>query len=327
MEINLEEMDLEPDQIVVLSVAGSYLYGTDTLNSDKDYLGIYIPTERQLLLNDYPKQKSLPKKSGLDLQIWSIHYFMKLACQGETMAIDLLHAPDDYIVMKNSTWDYLKRYRKRFFTKKMKSFVSYARKQAAKYGIKGTRIETLETVINAIKNVPIRGVWEDDVLRLKDIWHKLPKGDHIHFLDTKPFRMYQVAGKKFQETVTIEYAINQLEKSLTEYGKRAMLAKENQGIDWKAISHAVRSIDQVHDILTFGDYEYPLRNADFIRNIKLGKLDFAEVVQPYLEEGMNEIEEMIEKSNLPDEVDKEFWNEWLIFEMKERVLINDKWID
>ena len=134
--------------------------------------------------------------------------------------------------------------------------------------------------------------------------------------------MYQVAGKKFQETVKIAYIKDHLKKSLNEYGNRAMLARENKGVDWKGISHAIRSADQVYDILRFGDFDFPLRTAAFIRNVKMGKLDFIDVVQPYLEESMNDLEKLMEASDLPDEVDREYWNGWVVHIMKEHVLMD-----
>lgn len=326
-EIDLNQMGLGLNQIVVLTEAGSSMYGTQTPTSDRDYLGIYVPTERQLLINNYPKQVSLPKDSGLDLQIWSIHYFLKLAMQGETMAIDLTHAPEHCIVAREpEVWGFIQDNRTKFYTKGMKSFVSYARKQAAKYGIKGTRIEALENVIAYLKGCLDHNPFYHDDGRLKDIWENLPKGEHIHFLDTEPYKMYQVAGKKFQETVKITYILERLEKDLTSYGKRAMLARENKGIDWKGVSHAIRSAQQVHDILTLGDYQYPLRNAEFITKVKMGKLDFESVVQPLLEEDMRQVETLIEKSNLPEPYDQEwvenqkFWNDWVVKLMRDKVL-------
>jgi hypothetical protein len=314
-----EYTNIDFHQLVVLTVAGSHMYGMNTMNSDRDFLGIYMPTKEQLLLNEYPKQASYPKKSGLDLQIWSIHYFLKLAMAGETMAIDLLHAPDELLVAcQPDVWGYLQKNRRMFFTKNMKAFVSYARKQAAKYGLKGKRIESLEMIIEYLN-----GVREDT--KLWEIWNGLPKGDHIHFLDIRPYRMYQVCGKKFQETVSVSYIKEHLQKSLTDYGYRAKLAKDNKGVDWKAVSHAMRSSDQVWEVLVNGDYEYPLKNANFLKDVKLGKLDFTTVVQPYLEKTMDGIEELILESDLPDKVDKKFWNEWLIFLMMEQLNMNWIW--
>jgi len=305
--IDFESLGLHETQVIVLSDAGSNLYGTATPESDVDYLGVFVPTKRQLLLNNFPKQVHLPKSSGLDAQLWSIHYFLKLACQGETMAMDLLHAPFScWKIFNNDIWPELYHNSHLFYTKEMKSFVSYARKQAAKYGIKGTRIEAYEDVIKFLSNYAPYNA------KLKDVWDKLPaESEHIHFLNTEPFKMYQVCGKKYQETVKVSYALEHLKKDLTGYGSRAMLARKNEGVDWKAISHALRSAYQVWDILTIGTYTFPCPNADYLRDIKQGKIDFTEV-QNWLELLMKNIEEMIPKSNLPDEVDKEYWDDWLI---------------
>ena len=317
----IKDLGIGMNQVIVLAEAGSSMYGTRTPDSDRDYLGVYLPTETQLLLNEYPRQISLPKDSGLDCQMWSIHYFLKLAMQGETMALDLLHVPDLCVATVNhDIWIQLVSNRRKFYTKGLKAFVSYARKQAAKYGIKGTRIEAIENVLTYLKDCCSYNPFYQTDGKLRDIWDNLPQGEHIHFIDAHPWKMYQVAGQSFQETVRIPYVINLLEKKLTRYGKRAMLARENQGIDWKGVSHAIRCAEQVYDILEYGDYEYPLRNAKFITNVKEGKLDFKTVVQPVLEADMNDVEVLIDSSNLPDEVDKEYWNNWIIKLMREHVL-------
>lgn len=307
---------IKKEQILVLSVAGSHMYGLDTPDSDKDYLGVFIPTKEQLLLNNFPRQVKLPKSSGLDLQMWSIHYFLKLACQGETMAIDLLHAPYDCWLIYSDAWKELVNNRTKFFTREMKSYISYTRKQAAKYGIKGTRMDSLTDVINFLEGF-------DPSYKLFNVWEHLPTGEHIHFIDAiepDPYRMYQVCGKKFQETVMIGYALKGLKKSLTEYGKRAKLAQDNNGIDWKAISHALRTAFQVRDILRYGDYEYPLNERGFLKSVKKGKQDFMMFVQPELEQVVKQVEELIEKSTLPYEVDIDFWKQWLINLLKKHVL-------
>jgi thermostable 8-oxoguanine DNA glycosylase len=312
-EFDLDELGLRKDQIIILSVTGSNMYGTTTPDSDKDYIGVYMPTKEQLLLNDFPKSMGLPKNSEIDLQIWSIHHFMKLACQGETLSIDLLHAPYScWLIWENRIWEELINNRHLFFTKEMNAFVSYARKQAAKYGVKGTRIASLEKVIKALKGMP-----EDS--KLTKHWSKLPEGEHIHFLDTKPYRMYQINGKKYQETVSVGYILEHVKKHLTEYGKRAMIAKDNKGIDWKGVSHAIRSAEQVYAILKYGDYNYPLANTNFIKNVKLGKVKF-DVAQAIIEGLMSEIEILIGRTDLPETVDKEFWNKWLIKLMEDYVI-------
>ena len=64
---------------------------------------------------------------------------------------------------------------------------------------------------------------------VKDIWDKLPDLEHTRkYYDEKSgLNIYEVCGKKFQETAKIEYVIPILENFKTQYGQRAILAQQN----------------------------------------------------------------------------------------------------
>lgn len=308
MEFNdLQSLGLKSEQIIILSKSGAHMYGTDTPESDLDFLGVFLPTREQLLMNKVPSYAKLPTESGYDILLWSIYHFMELACQGETMAVDLLHSPYPCWQMYNpGIWDQLRTARHMFYTKNMTAFVSYARKEATKYGVKGERLNELKNVMECLKSF-------DGNLRLKNIWDELPEGKYVHFFnDDKPVRTYEVCGRKYQETVKVSYAISRLTLLLTDYGKRAKIAAENDGIEWKSLSHAYRVVEQLYCILKQGEYEYPLPNNAFIKGIKLGKFDFNSVVQPALADSIDDVEKLMAESNLPETVDKQYWDKWLI---------------
>lgn len=316
LQIDIEALGLTKDQILILSIAGSHMYGTSTPDSDEDYVGVYIPSKKQILLNQYPNQIPVPKESGLDCKIWSIHYFIDNICRGETMAIDLLHSPYDcWLLYNTQVWPWLVENKHKFYTKNMEAYTSYAMKQASKYGNKGSNIKTLKSVISFLENKEGFTVSLNiNNKKLKDIWDDLPTGEHIHFIDpidSNPYRMYQVCGAKFHETVKISYILNALKMKLTSYGNRAIIAEQNGGIDWKAISHAIRAAEQLYWILRYGSYSYPLKNADFITQVKMGKISL-EMAYAVFEDYMNEIKIMTEKCNLPDNVDKKIWMDWLM---------------
>jgi hypothetical protein len=46
--------------------------------------------------------------------------------------------------------------------------------------------------------------------------------------------------------------------------------------------------------------------------VKTGKLHFVNDVQPALEEVMAKVEALAEKSNLPAQVDRNYWDNWLL---------------
>ena len=308
-------------QLIVLMQFGSHLYGTDTPESDLDYKGIYLPTREQILLGRIPKSYSYhpPKGEGeknaagdMDVEIYSLHYFLKLALEGQTVALDMLHAPDAWPVYENPIWFDLRRNRSKFYTKNMQAFIGYARQQAAKYGIKGSRLDAFKTVIDRLQPTQYGIVTAN---RLQDIWNALPEGEHIHKLDPNPHdksnsRIYQVCGKKFMESIPIPQVIQCLRRAYDEYGARAKLARNNEGIDWKAVSHALRAAYQTDDILVRGDIVYPLAVREFLKRVKSGQESW-EYVQWLLEYTMKEIEDLATVSDLPAKADQKWWNEWL----------------
>lgn len=79
--------------------------------------------------------------------------------------------------------------------------------------------------------------------RLKEIWEQLPDLEYTHkYIDeSSGLRMYEVCGRKFQETAKIDYVLECLRKVEQGYGKRARQAEQNKNIDFKAVSHALRA--------------------------------------------------------------------------------------
>lgn len=304
--------------IIVKMKFGSHLYGTNTPESDTDYKGIFMPDREQVLLGKIPKSINTQTKTNnneknssedVDTELYSLHYFIHLACKGETVALDMLHAPDNMIIESSDIWHQIVAQRQRFYTKNLKAFVGYARRQASKYGIKGSRLSDARNVLTFLKHscCSIRSVWDD-----------LPEGEHIfkHPPDINGIRMYEVCGKKIPETVSVEYAYNIVDKFEKVYGERVRQAANNENIDWKAISHALRAAFQVKQILTEGTITFPLKEAAYLKDVKQGLLDYQTVVCPRLEELMDEVEQLSAASILPDKVDRKYWDDFLIKEIE-----------
>jgi predicted nucleotidyltransferase len=300
--------------LIVKMNFGAHLYGTATSDSDVDYKGIFMPTKDEVLLGRIPKshshssgkEESKNTKDDIDIEIYSFHYFIKLACDGQTVAMDMLHAPEEMILQSSNVWKAIIKNRHRFYTKNLKSFIDYARRQASKYGIKGSRINAALQILELLKK-------EDSAKKMRQIWDDLPRIEHCYdiALDPNGMRQYQVCGKSFQESATIGYVIPILEKFYNDYGRRARLAAENKNIDWKAVSHALRAAYQTKEILTENNLIFPLKMAPFLMKVKQGKLDYLTEVAPVLESLMEEVEELSLKSTLPETVDRKFWDQFI----------------
>ena len=293
---------------------GAHLYGTATSDSDVDYKGIFMPTKGEVLLGRIPKshshstgkEASKNTKNDVDVEIYSFHYFIKLACDGQTVAMDMLHAPEEMMLQSSKIWKAIIKNRHKFYTKNLKSFIDYARRQASKYGIKGSRINAALQVLELLKK-------EDPLKKMSEIWDELPRMEHCYDIAPDPngMRQYQVCGKSFQESATIGYVIPILEKFYNDYGQRARLAAENKNIDWKAVSHALRAAYQTREILTKKNLVFPLETAPFLMEVKQGKLDYLTEVAPVLESLMEEVEELSLNSTLPESVDRKFWDQFI----------------
>ena len=293
---------------------GSHLYGTDTENSDIDYKGVFLPSREEILLGNIPKCRNFTtgnyedknSPGDVDEEIYSLHYFIKLACDGQTVAMDMLHAPEEFLIETSKIWETIVRQKNKFYTKNLNSFVSYARRQASKYGIKGSRLNAASRVLTLLKS-------NDPKFKLRKIWDQLPKIEHCYETGVDPngLRQFQICGKIFQESSSIGYVIPILEKFYDDYGHRAKLAAENKNIDWKAISHALRAAIQTKEIMTQGTITFPLKDAPFLMKVKAGKLDYTAEVAPTLESLMDEVEKLVSHSNLPEEVGIDHWNRFI----------------
>ena len=300
--------------IIVKMKFGAHLYGTATSDSDIDYKGIFMPSKDEVLLGRIPKShshstgkdESKNTKDDIDVEIYSFHYFIKLACDGQTVAMDMLHAPEEMILQSSDIWKAIIKNRHKFYTKNLKSFIDYTRRQASKYGIKGSRINAALQLLELLKR-------EDPLKKIREIWDELPRIEHCYDIAPDPngMRQYQVCGKSFQESATIGYVIPILEKFYDDYGRRARLAAENRNIDWKAVSHALRAAYQIREILTENSLTFPLKMAPFLMKVKKGELDYLTEVAPVLESLMEEVEELSLSSSLPETVDRKFWDQFI----------------
>ncbi|UPW42463.1 hypothetical protein EBPHNEJP_00165 [Salmonella phage CF-SP2] len=320
---------------VVKSYFGSHLYGTSTPESDVDFKEIFVPNARDILLGramnhtnfNTNNTETKNTKDDVDHELYSLKYFFHLAATGETVALDMLHTPPELVVKSDlpDVWKFIQDNRWRFYTTNMKSYLGYVRKQAAKYGVKGSRLAALRRVLEIINDVPEQWVDypEDDIVRVRrtkveDIKHRLPENEFCEWVfhnheKTGPQTFYTVLGRKYQTTLSVIELKQSLNKLDSEYGERARKAEANEGIDWKALSHAYRAGYQLKEIYKTGDLKYPLCTAPFILEIKQGLIPFKDV-QASLEDIVDEVEALAmvaSKNGMPNKIDMTFWDKFL----------------
>lgn len=321
---------------------GSKLYGTNTPTSDTDYKSIFIPTSREIVLggkehftNNTGNDESKNSPDDMDREYFSLKNFIHLAKKGETIAIDMIHTPDHMnMANANPHWDFIRKNRAKLYTTDMKAYLGYVKKQAHKYGIKGSRLSALRLVRDwsqtlpeikpvvmesaqnkrRVKNVSwVEGVMHQDTI-LADFLSSAPiDKDHAFIENIKGSMYYKILSSAFQETLSIKNFKNSIERMWNAYGERARQAEQNEGIDWKSLHHAVRGGLQLMEIYETGDLKYPLAQKDLLIQIKNGEMPYKEVSQ-ILDDVVDDVERLTlvaSANGMPEKVDSKFWDDFV----------------
>ena len=321
------------NNIIMKCKFGSTLYGTSGPNSDIDIKGIAFQSSKDFILNgpkkhiEYSSTGSNDSKNSsedIDIEIYTIHAFIKHALDGQTVAMDMLHCPDNMLIESSYIWQEIRKNRSKFYSKNIESFISYALGQASKYGIKGSRLndakaalDWLDSQVNLHRDDSFSGT--NTKISACDL-STFPKGEHIiwHDADANGIPMIEVCNRKFNIQTKLLYAHDIVRKFYDAYGERAKKAASDEGRDWKAISHAFRAAYQTKQLFTEGDIIFPLKEAEFLKQIKYGEISYS-LIGPKLEELIDEVKEIKGKCSLPEQPDREFWNDWLYNQMQFRI--------
>lgn len=304
-------------RILVKAVAGSHLFGTNTISSDKDFKGIYLPTADEILLNKFDKTKHIKTNNtntkntseDVDIEFYSLDKFLLMLYQGQTVAWELLFTPDDKILEADPLWYEIRAAAPTFLNKNVDAFLGYCKQQANKYGIRGSRMNTVERVLSILKNYP-----KQQLLKGIDEWdqEKINNCEHVEMIKDKNGKdLLVICGKKFGLDTSLQYVVAPLQLYYETYGERSKLAKENEGVDFKALSHAVRVCMQASSLLTKGKIDLPMTevNVTLLKKIKAGELPFLEVSQ-IIEDSLDLV--LVDKamSTLPDKSNLEAFEYW-----------------
>lgn len=324
--------------VLFKAIAGSHLFGLDTKSSDKDYKGIYLPSKEEILLGNYSSTRSSStgvndtknSKDDVDVELYSLPKFFKMLHNGDTAALELLFTPDEFVVESTPEWEYIRSFRSQLVSKKVSAMIGYARQQAAKYGIKGSRMGELSIVIAKLDELERSFDFPKPKLKLK--WEELTEAfkklRHVHEIELemktdqedRKVPAFDILGKKFDHHCTFQHVLQHLKRTYKEYGYRAREAKKNNGIDWKALSHAMRVMFQGRELLLTHTISLPHVGGrkDLLLSVKQGLVEFSEV-SSMLEDQLQELEEIKVKSDLPERVSEDLTKK-LTIELFEKVV-------
>lgn len=304
--------------ILYVTEYGSKLYGTDTPESDTDYRGIFLPSYDSRILGTDPDYIKLDTNTSneansskdIDIHLDSIHKWFNLLAKGETGAIDVLFSmwssSSTYFVPTFTDWvkgNYLS-----LITSNPKAFCGYAIGQAKRNNVKGQRYNEL---CEFISNTKQAFNFKELVPRDQKLGHTemdLSGYKYINWKEAEPPRgqsgtwtYLEVLGKLYPPTWKLDFVLEKLEEMKEQYGDRAKKAVDN--VDWKALSHALRVVQEVKELLSTRFIKFPLQDRRYILEIKQGKHELEDIVQE-LSNYIEEIDELVKITDLPNKVDQ-----------------------
>ena len=318
-------------KVVYVTQYGSKLYGTDNPNSDTDYKGIFIPNQQSVILkqdiehynfnsNDTNTKNS---KDDIDLQLFSIYKWFNLLKKGETGAMDILFSlfREDTQVYNdtNFTKIIIQNYKK-FYNKNLHSFLGYCVGQSKVYNIRGERFNELHIFVEYF-NALVKEQGEnklESMFPLVENMFNTTVYKYIKFVSAPTSRgsgeakegiYIEVLGKRFLGTVSIKYFSEKITEMEEQFGNRARASAK--GVDFKALSHAVRVIDEVEELIDDEFITFPLNNRVYVTSVKEGNEKLEDVMN-YIDQKLNVVQEKLEKSLLQEKSDEAFMNALLL---------------
>ena len=277
--------------LLFLTLFGSTLYGTATPGkSDLDVRGVFLPSRTSLALGKAPKSLHFSTGDGesrnsaedLDIDLWSVqHWLLKLLPAGDTGALDVLFSPSnaDCTLYRHPVLDRVFASPLRLMdTGKGRAYAEYSLGQAKKYGIKGSRVGALKAVRNwLMAHCPSPSPSD----RLGDILDELAAacadGRFCYPATVQDEKALHLCGKMHMASVRTAEFVRRVESDMLKYGARAEEAERNQGLDFKALSHALRALDQMEELLQTGKIVFPLKNRDELVAVKNGASPWKEI--------------------------------------------------
>ena len=291
--------------LVLEIISGSHLYGTNTEDSDKDYVGIILPSDKEVfgLLNMEELDLSIKSKTedgknskeAVDRKFYEFRKFIKLAKENNPNILEILFADDKNIINISNIGEALLDNYAMFIDHRAIyiKFISYAKSQKHKMIIKPENFQNLneglsffydyinaDSVINLSNEESIQASRKLVIELQSEIANKKAP---IEIKDS----FIKVGDLNFDKSINVKSIIKKIQDRVDRAGHRKDLFLK-YGFDTKYGSHCVRLLTEGISLLKENQITFPLYNAEFLKDIKYGKYTKEEVIA-FIEEQEKEI--------------------------------------
>ncbi len=278
-------------RLLFLTFFGSTLYGTRRPDSDVDARGVYLPSETPADLAAAAAQRTLPPPSGpagrrnaagdADVELAPLERRRGVdLARGSVPDMDLLFAPASAActIFRHPAMDAI-------FSRPLDflgladgaTLRRYCLGQGKSVGLEGTRLGAIWGVWRALEDMPAR---ERRGPRAAARAASGAAADHCAAAADGGLRL---AGKEHGAGVRLAELRRRLERQLEGHLGRIEQARENRGVNWKNLAHALRACAEQQMLLREGTLRFPLENAGWFLDTRGGRVPFADVERAIVE--------------------------------------------
>lgn len=303
-------------KIVYKLESGSYLYGTNTESSDKDYISIFIPTNWDLLslqkcefIDGSTKGSSENRRNtseDIDDHQYSISNYLHLVLTGNPNLTEILFS-DNPIIIEDEFKVFKDNFDKLVSGRIHDSFTGFAISQKKKLEYKAKRFNQLRNALEFLEKYHSSEITDPDTT----IHEELASWLNTH-LDS--YKGDKHTTNSFHKNLPMKMLYDKIKSEYENYGWRAHTETfSTLGYDVKFASHAIRLFHEGAELLTTGRLKYPItgKALDDIMTVKQGKLSINQFYKL-----CDEYEELnrraFEKSILPKKSDWTWTNNILV---------------
>lgn len=292
------------NDLVYVGIHGSKLYGIDHKDSDTDIKVVYTPELSDILMGKdlKPKQEKC-EELDIEMEIIPVTNFLKSLSKADTNCIDMLHTPDEFILYRDSLWENMRTFKSDVYSKSMKGLMGYIKTHVHKYSHKIERLNELNTLASEVfKFLHTQGVDKKVSGFTKDLDLTNLKYTKVFNQVENGYQQYlEVCGKKYIFTWNLTELLDALNKEIERYGKRTQQGMD-KNMDTKALSHALRVLYQVLEILEDKTITFPLKERDIVYKVKMGQVPLEDVLE-LLDTVFEKVNDLIDISDLPEKSD------------------------
>ena len=331
------------EQQILMTPFGSHLYGTATPTSDFDFKVLVLPHLDDIIMgkkiaNYVVKPEGLGHNAsmpegGIEHEFIPIHIFLDHFFEGQTYALEMAMAvlqgkfdqpikiSPDYIDVQ----EWMAELVDKFLTKNIQKMIGYVVSQSNMYGLKTDRYDALVKIKQVIdrnfKDYSSASIKAARLSQTPELIQTLLT-DYPSFVSVGEIPNARggaemspaliVATKQFPLTTSWAIVLDSITKNIGVYGDRVKKFG-GQGADWKALSHAIRIIEQIIDLCEEGMIEFPRPHSAYLKEVKAGQVSIEDATA-YLTELFNSIEKTVASSSL-QEITPELTEEFQTFKL------------